>query len=90
MLVKRGSSTLIGFGDTEMADGWATRTNQIFGLLDRVAAARKKLGKQPGQMVGFTIDCPACKGKQSVTIISDGKRMLRLYCATDNCLRALG
>lgn len=62
----------------------------IFGLLDRVAAARKKLGKQPGQVLSMKANCPTCGGKQSVTIATDGKRMVRLYCAIENCLAVMG
>lgn len=66
------------------------RTDQVLALMERVAGARKKLGKRPGEAMSFKANCPACGAENSVVIHSDGKRMLRILCATPDCLRAIG
>jgi transcription elongation factor Elf1 len=62
----------------------------IFGLMNRFAAARKKLHKRPGEILRLSANCPRCGGHQTVVIASDGKRMMRIACSTANCLKALG
>jgi hypothetical protein len=69
---------------------FAETFRDIFGLMNRFSAARKKLGKRPGDVFRVSANCPRCNGHQTVVIVGDGKRMLRLHCSTENCLRALG
>lgn len=67
------------------------QAEMIIGLMERVANARKKLGKQPGESMTFYTNCPQCKAKDAMVITSNGKRMLRGKCtARPDCLRFMG
>ena len=66
------------------------RVDAALDLFERVNRARIKLKKRPGEVTGFKANCPVCKKEQGVSIVTDGKRMLRVYCETPDCVRAIG